>query len=90
MRGVAPTAVYLLCLLTSMVCAGLLLRAYFRDRSRLLLWTAASFVFLALNNLALVADMVVFPSVDLWIWRQAAAAVALGVLLYGFIWEIES
>lgn len=90
MRGVAPTAVYLLCLLTSMVCAGLLLRAYFRDRSRLLLWTAASFVFLALNNLALVADMVVFPSVDLWIWRQAAAAIALGVLLYGFIWEIES
>lgn len=90
MRAIAPTAVYLLCLLTSVVCAVLLLRAYFRDRSRLLLWTAASFVFLALNNLALVADMVVFPEVDLWIWRQVAAAAAIGVLLYGFIWEMEA
>jgi hypothetical protein len=50
---------------------------------------AAGFVFLALNNLALVADMVVFPSVDLWIWRQLPAAVALGVLLYGFVWEMD-
>jgi hypothetical protein len=90
MKAFAPTAVYLLCLLTSSVCATLLLRAYFRDRSRLLLWTSTSFVFLALNNLALVADMVIFPSVDLWIWRQLAAFIALGVLLYGFIWEVES
>lgn len=90
MKAFAPTAVYLLCLLTSTVCAVLLLRAYFRDRSRLLLWTATSFVFLSLNNLALVADMVVFPSTDLWLWRQIFAALALGVLLYGFIWEVES
>jgi len=86
----APTAVYFLCLLTSIVCAALLMRAYLRQRSRLLLWTSASFVFLALNNLALVADMVFFPSVDLLIFRQLAAGIALGVLLYGFIWEVES
>ena len=90
MRAFAPTAVYLLCLLTSSGCATLLLRAWSRGRSRLLLWTGVSFVFLALNNLALVADMVIFPSVDLWIWRPLAAAIALGVLLYGFIWEVES
>lgn len=89
MRAIAPTAVYLLCLLTSSVCATLLLRSYFRARSRLLLWTAVSFVFLSLNNLALVTDMVIFPSVDLWVWRQVAAFLALGVLLYGFIWEVE-
>jgi hypothetical protein len=89
MNAFAPTAVYLLCLVTSSLCAWLLLRAHLRDRSRLLLWVAASFVFLALNNLALVADMVVFPSVDLFIWRQVAALVALGVLLYGFIWETD-
>ncbi|HEX3699945.1 MAG TPA: DUF5985 family protein [Phenylobacterium sp.] len=85
-----PTAVYLLCLLTSGVCAVLLLRAYQRDRSRLLLWTAISFVFLALNNLALVADEVVFPATDLLLIRQITTFLALGVLLYGFIWEIES
>ena len=88
--GLAPAAVYILCLITSVVCAGLLLRAYLRQRSRLLLWTAASFVLLALNNLVLVADMVVFPTLPLWIWRQVSAMIALGILLYGFIWETES
>jgi hypothetical protein len=86
---IAPTAVYLLCLATSTVCAGLLLRAYARSRTRLLLWTALSFVCLALNNLALVADMVIFPDIDLWLLRPLAALAAIGVLLYGFVWEAE-
>ena len=90
MKAFAPTAVYLLCLLTSTVCAGLLLRSYLRARSRLLLWTAASFGFLALNNLALVADEVLFPAADLLLFRQITAILAIGVLLYGFIWEVES
>jgi hypothetical protein len=85
----APTAVYILCLATSSVCAGLLLRAYARSRARLLLWTALSFVCLAINNLFLVADMVIFPATDLWILRQVPAVAAIGVLLYGFIWEAE-
>lgn len=89
MSGFAPTAVYLLCLATSCLCAGLLLRAYWRSRSKLLLWTAVSFVFLALNNLCLVADMVVFPDVYLTPLRQLTAGLAIGVLLYGFIWEAE-
>ncbi|THD77176.1 MAG: hypothetical protein E7812_14595 [Phenylobacterium sp.] len=90
MRALAPAAVYLLCLLTSTVCAGVLLRAYLRERSRLLLWTAVSFGFFALNNLALVADEVVFPTADLLLIRQITAILAVGVLLYGFIWEVES
>jgi hypothetical protein len=90
LKAIAPTAVYLLCLLTSTVCAGLLLRAYARGRARLLLWTALSFVCLALNNLLLVADMLVFTQVDLWPARQLAAGAALAVLLYGFIWEAEA
>lgn len=90
MRAFAPTAVYSLCLLTSCVCAVLLLRAYSRDRSRLLLWTALSFILLAVNNLLLVADMIFLPSIDLWLWRQFAAAAALIVLIYGFVMEVES
>ena len=89
MTPLAPAAVYGLCLVTSVVCAGLLLRAYHRSRARLLLWTALSFVCLAINNLFLVGDLVVFPDVDLWPMRQAAAVAAIGVLLYGFIWEAE-
>lgn len=89
MSSFAPAAVYVLCLVTSVVCAGLLLRAYFNTRSRLLLWTAVSFVFLALNNLSLVADLVVFPDIDLTWLRQATTVLALATLLYGFIWEVE-
>ena len=90
MTEVGAAAVYSLCLLASAICAGLLIRAWRLSRSRLLLWTAASFVLLALNNLMLVADMVVFPDAYLWPWRQAASLLAVGVLLYGFISETEA
>lgn len=89
MSLLAPQLVYLLCLATSLVCAGLLARAWRRSRQRLLLWCAISFSLLALNNFLLVADLVIFPTHDLWIWRQLSAGAALAVLLYGFIWERE-
>lgn len=83
-------AVYALCLLTSLLCAFLLMRAWRQARTRLLLWTAIGFGFLALNNLALVADMVVFPDLYLWPARALASLAALCLLLYGFIWESEA
>lgn len=86
--GAAATAVYILCMLASTTCAGLLTRAWLRGRSRLLLWTAVSFGFLALNNLLLVADLVVFiTQVNLLPYRQATAGLAIATLLYGFVWE---
>ena len=83
------TGVYFLCLVTSAICAWLLARTYRRIPVKLLLWTAVSFGFLALNNLLLVCDMVFFRAIDLWPYRQAAMLAALGVLLYGFIWEVD-
>ena len=82
-------SIYLLCVAASLACAGLLARAYLRGRTRLLLWTAISFGFLAVNNLLLAADVLVFPTVDLYAWRALASALALGALLYGFIWEVR-
>lgn len=84
-----PTLVYSLCLVTSALCAGLLFRAWRRDRSRLLLWTAAAFGFFALNNLALVLDMVVFVQTPLWPLRAIPNFLAFGVLIWGFVWESE-
>jgi hypothetical protein len=89
MTPILAPSVYVLCLLTSSACAGLLIRAYRRRRTRLLLWTAAGFFFLAVNNLTLVADMVLFPSVYLLPLRQLTAVLAIGVMIYGFIWEVE-
>ena len=84
-----PTLVYLLCLAASTLCAALLFRAWRQSRSRLLLWTAISFLFFAFNNLALVADMIIFVETPLWPLRLATQLVAFAVLLYGFVWEAE-
>ncbi|MDP8916405.1 MAG: DUF5985 family protein [Pseudomonadota bacterium] len=81
--------VYLLCLLTSALCAGLLWRAYGRSRAPLLAWSAACFALLAVNNTFVVLDMLVLTSIDLTLWRQSSSLAAVGVLLYGFIWEVE-
>lgn len=89
MGPIAPKLVYILCLGASLMCAALLARAFWRTGHRLLLWCAVSFALLALNNLLLVADLVLFPSRDLWLWRQAAAGLAIAVLIYGFVWEGE-
>jgi hypothetical protein len=85
-----PTLVYVLCMITSALCAALLVRAYHRTRTRLLLWSALSFVFLAINNLFLFLDVVVVgPSIDLLPFRYLASFAAVAVLIYGLIWGAE-
>jgi hypothetical protein len=82
--------VYLLCMLTSIVCLVLLARGYRRSRVKLLFWSSLCFVGLAFNNFFLFLDLVILPeSIDLRPARYIASAVALGVLLYGFIWEAD-
>jgi hypothetical protein len=84
-----PAVVYVLCLATSLVCVVLLTRSYRRSGTPLLLWAAVCFALLAVNNLLLVADRLVFSEIDLRGWRQLTSLAAVGVLLYGFIWEAE-
>ncbi|MDE2183819.1 MAG: hypothetical protein KGJ78_12445 [Alphaproteobacteria bacterium] len=86
---VLATLIYLLCLLTSVVCAYLLIRSYGRYRTGILLWSAACFALLALNNLLMVIDIIVLPQVDLSLARTCCAVAAVGTLLYGFIWELD-
>ena len=44
---------------------------------------------LALNNILLVLDKVVYADADLAVLRQATALLALCVMLYGLTWEEE-
>jgi hypothetical protein len=84
-------AVYLLCALTSIACAAMLLRGYWRSRSRFLLWSCLCFVGLMANNMLLFIDNVVYRDIE-WIspaWRSAAALIGLLLLLYGLIWDAE-
>jgi hypothetical protein len=83
------TGVYLVCFLTSTLCAWLLISAFREGRQKLLLWSALCFWLLALNNLLVIVGLVVLPLVDLSLWRALSALAAGCVLLYGFIWEVE-
>jgi hypothetical protein len=81
--------VYLLCALTSVACAALLIRQYMRARTKLLLWSSACFAGLAVNNALLFVDLVLVPAMDLSTYRAAVALMAMVVLLYGLIWEVQ-
>ena len=82
-------AVYILCTLTSAACAVLLLRGYARSHVRLLLWSGLCFVMLALNNVLLFMDKVIFPNIDFWGWRTGTALAGLALLAFGLIWEAD-
>jgi hypothetical protein len=90
MTEIFASLVYVLCFLTSASCAWLLGRSYQRSRTRLLLWSSVCFAFLSANNLALVLDLVVWPtSVDLRLARLLLALAAVVSLIWGFVWEVE-
>ena len=82
-------AVYLLCAFTSLLCTVLLVRGFRRTRLRLLMWSAVCFTGLAVNNIVLVIDLMVVPTVDLSTWRLIPAALGLASLVFGLVWESE-
>lgn len=78
---------YVLCAITSVLCAVLLVRSYLAARVRLLLWAALCFVGLGVNNVLLLVDNQVFPEGDLSLLRDGSGLIAISVLLFGLIWE---
>jgi hypothetical protein len=89
MQELFPAAVYLLCFITSSTCALLLWRNYARTSARLLLWSGLCFLFLAANNLVVIIDLLVIRDVDFAILRLLLSLAAVGILLFGFIWDLE-
>jgi hypothetical protein len=79
------SAVNLLGALTCLLCSFLLFRAWSNVRKRLLFWSGLCFAGLTISNALVFADLVVFPDVDLYLWRLGTAAVAVLLLLYGLI-----
>jgi len=90
MGDVFPTVVYVLCFLTSTACAWLLGRSYAANGARLLFWSSVCFAFLAGNNLALILDLLVFPTqIDLRLVRLVLALAAGLSLIWGFVWQCD-
>jgi hypothetical protein len=79
--------VYLLCGLTSCVCAALLLRQRRISNAPLLFWGAAAFSVMALANILLFIDLVIIPGTNLSLFRLVITLISVLLLLYGLIWE---
>jgi hypothetical protein len=80
-------AVSILGALTTLACAILLLRGYARAKKKLLLWSGLCFAGLTISNSLIFVDLVLFPDVDLYLWRLSIAAISMAILLYGLIWD---
>jgi hypothetical protein len=85
----APALVYMFCFITCATCAALLVRSWFKTRTRLLLWVAISFTLLAVNNFFLFADTTLLPDIDLSIYRSGSNTAAACILIFGLVWEAE-
>jgi hypothetical protein len=79
--------VYILCALVACGCSWLLYRGYRRGRSRLLLWSSLCFGCLALSNAITFVDLILFPAVDLFVFRNLATLAGMTLLLFGLIWD---
>jgi hypothetical protein len=74
--------------LTALICAVLLLRAFFAGRQRLLLWSGLCFLGFAVSNGLLVVDLL-DAQLDLHVLRLGVAAFATLLLVYGLVWEAD-
>jgi hypothetical protein len=79
--------VYVLCAVTAVICATLLIRSYTRSKVRLLLWSSICFIALALSNILVVVDLVLVPSIDFHLYRSGIALVGVLILAFGLVWE---
>ena len=82
--------IYLLCAATSLLVAALLLRKYLKRRTRLVLWSVACFAALAVNNVLVYVDLVMFTGIDLSLYRGMAGTVAMTIMVYGLVWEARA
>ena len=80
--------IYVLCSITALICAVMLLLGSRRTGSRMLFWSGLCFAGLALTNLVVVVDALrLFPHENFSSLRLGSALLALMLLLYGLIFE---
>lgn len=80
-------AVYVLCAVTSLLCAVLLFKGHRDSRSRLLFWSSLCFAGLAINNALLLTDLLIGPAYDLRLLRTGIAVLSLTMLIHGLVGE---
>ena len=83
-----PGLVYILCAVTSLVSAVLLLRgAMARGGGGLLFWSSLCFFAMAVNNVLLYMNYIVFPDIPLLMASRLATVLGIVLLNIGLIWH---
>lgn len=80
---------YALAIVSSATCGILLFRSYAQRHVRLLMWSGVCFAGLTINNIALFLDLVIFPTIDLRLFRLIPALAGMMCLLYGLILDSD-
>ena len=75
--------VYILCGLTSVLCAGLLYRQYRSSPAPLLFWSMWCFICFAVTNVLLFVDLVLIPELDLSDVRNCINLAGMCMLIHG-------
>jgi hypothetical protein len=81
--------VYIMCTVTSGICAALLLREHRRTASRVLLWCGLAFVGFTISNALVFTDFVLVPATSLALVRAIANWMATTVLVVALVWDLE-
>jgi hypothetical protein len=82
-----PGLVYILCAVTSLGSAVLLLRGALSRGGGLLFWSSLCFFAMALNNVLLYMNFIVLPDVDLLLASRLATVLGIVLLNIGLIWH---
>lgn len=78
-NNMIAATIYLLCTFTAFFCAWMLFRSYKNHGYRLLLWSGLCFSCLFINNILLVCDKIIFPTINFKTIR-----LSVGLLPYYF------
>jgi hypothetical protein len=82
-----PGLVYLLGAAISLASGLLLLRGAAKQGGGLLLWSSVCFFGMAVNNILMYVNFVVFVNVNLDIWPHVASLVSVMILNVALIWH---
>jgi hypothetical protein len=82
-----PGLVYILCAVTSLGSAVLLLRGAWSRGGGLMFWSSMCFFAMALNNVLLYINFIVLPDVDLLLASRLATVLGIVLLNIGLIWH---
>ena len=84
-----PGLVYILCAVTSLISAILLLRGArpLAPANGLLFWSSMCFFGMTANNVLLYLNFVVFPEIDLMMAARLTTLIAVLLLNFGLIWH---